>query len=77
MVRVLKIRLSDFTLVDTMTLSVGEDFLYSAVLDTAKGYAYFATATAPGQLVKKCDYQTSPMSMSLNSIQERITLTQP
>ena len=47
-----KVRLSDFTRVASLTLNAGEDYLASAVLDAADGYAYFGTDTTPGRVVK-------------------------
>ncbi len=50
---IIKIRLSDFTRVDTITLQDGEDDLTSAVIDPrGEGYAYFGTDTQPGIVVK-------------------------
>ena len=48
----MKVRLSDFTRVGALTLQSGEDWLYSAVIDTANGFAYFGTMTWPGIVVK-------------------------
>jgi ethanolamine utilization microcompartment shell protein EutS len=45
---VVKVRLSDLTRVGVLTLTTGEDYLYSAVIDAANGFAYFGTATYPG-----------------------------
>ena len=48
-----KVRLSDFTRVAALTLNTGEDGgLFSAVIDTANGFAYFGTWTSPGIVVK-------------------------
>lgn len=33
-------------------LDIGERFLFSAVVDTANGYAYFGTGTTPGRVIK-------------------------
>ena len=49
---VIKVRLSDFTRVDTLTLKDGEDKLTSAVIDPGNGFAYFGTNTSPGIVVK-------------------------
>src|SRR5207237_9029387 len=49
--RVVKLRLSDFTRVDALTLNE-DTFLTSAVIDPAQGFAYFGTANAPGVIVK-------------------------
>jgi len=40
------------TLVGTMTLTRGDDNSFSALIDSAHGFAYFATDTAPGIVVK-------------------------
>ena len=50
--QVMQVRLSDFTLADTVTLNPGEDSLWSAVIDPEAGFAYFGTDTSPGQVVK-------------------------
>lgn len=50
---IIKVRLSDFTRVDTITLRDGEDDLTSAVIDPrGEGYAYFGTNTSPGIVIK-------------------------
>jgi hypothetical protein len=49
---VVKVRLSDFSKVGTLTLSEGENGLRSAVIDAEAGYAYFGTYTEPGIIVK-------------------------
>jgi len=49
---VMKVRLSDFTRVGVLTFNAGENFLYSAVIDAAAGFAYFGTNTSPGIVVK-------------------------
>lgn len=51
---IVKIRLSDFTIVGTLQLSLS-DTLEAAVIDMTRGsagYAYFATKTNPGKIVK-------------------------
>src|SRR5437588_9222731 len=40
------------TLVGTMTLTRGDDNSFSALIDSAHGFAYFATDTNPGIIVK-------------------------
>jgi len=47
--RIIKVRLSDLTLVSELTLQVGEVFLHSAVIDSTNGFAYFGTDTQPGK----------------------------
>jgi len=51
---VVKVRLSDFTQVGTLTLEPSENGnpLVSAVIDTSRGYAYFGTNTVPGKIVR-------------------------
>lgn len=49
---ILKLRLSDFTLVDVLSLNSGEQDINSAVLASVNGYAYFGTNTAPGRVIK-------------------------
>src|SRR2546428_349435 len=41
-----------FTRVGALTLNTGENDVTSAVLDVARGFAYFATDTTPGIVVK-------------------------
>src|SRR5881398_3475300 len=41
-----------FTRVGALTLNPGEDKLFSAVIDSAGGFAYFGTGTSPGVVVK-------------------------
>jgi len=41
-----------FTRVGALTLNPGEDKLFSAVIDSANGFAYFGTGTSPGVVVK-------------------------
>jgi len=43
--RVLKFRLSDLTFAGDLRLSTDESYLWSAVIDTANGYAYFGTCS--------------------------------
>jgi len=54
--RVVKVRLGDGNFppahVGTVTLEPGESHLYSAVIDTANGYAYFGTGTGTARVVK-------------------------
>ena len=49
---IVKIRLSDFTRVGTLTLNPDETDLAVSIIDSAGGFAYFGTATAPGKIVK-------------------------
>ena len=49
---VIKVRLSDFTRMDTLTLDPGFGSLSSAVIDTGNGYAYFGTNDHPGIVVR-------------------------
>ena len=49
---IVRVRLSDFTRVDALTLNTGEDDLFSAVMDPVQGFAYFGTLTSPGIVVK-------------------------
>jgi hypothetical protein len=49
---IVKIRLSDFTRVRALTLNDGETSLDSAIIDSASGFAYFGTGTAPRVVVK-------------------------
>lgn len=50
--RVVKVRLSDFTIVGTNILSAGNNSLNTAVVDSAFGAIYFGTVTNPGRIVK-------------------------
>ncbi|MFC1505685.1 hypothetical protein ACFLQ6_01290, partial [Thermoproteota archaeon] len=49
---VVKVNLTDFTRVGSLTLNTGENRLASAVIDSANGYAYFGAYTDPGIVVK-------------------------
>ncbi len=62
---VVKIRLSDFTRVDALT--VGEEDLASAVIDPEAGYAYFGTRSYPGKVyrIRLSDF-TVAGSLTLN-----------
>src|SRR5438067_564308 len=44
--------LADFARVGALTFNSGEDFLTSAVIDSAGGFAYFGTFTRPGIVVR-------------------------
>jgi len=50
--RIARVRLSDFSLVDTLTLNADERDLQAAAIDPAGGYAYFGTYTVPGRVVR-------------------------
>jgi hypothetical protein len=51
--KIVKIRLSDFTRVGTLTLGSGEnDLSPAAVLDSAGGFLYAGTRTSPAKIVK-------------------------
>ncbi|MFZ5392301.1 MAG: hypothetical protein ACOZAR_03885 [Patescibacteria group bacterium] len=49
---IVKVRLSDFSRVDSITLDDGEWNLETAVIDQTAGYAYFATNTNIGKIIK-------------------------
>ena len=49
---VLPLAPTTFTRTNSLTLNSGEDALFSAVIDTANGFAYFGTLTSPGIVVK-------------------------
>jgi Calx-beta domain-containing protein len=49
---IVKVRLSDFTEVGSLTLNSTERFPAAAVIDTSAGFAYFGTITSPGIVVK-------------------------
>jgi len=49
---VIKVRLSDFTKVSTLTLNPDESFLFGSVIDPTGGFAYFGTDTSTGKVVK-------------------------
>jgi len=49
---IVKVRISDFTRVGTLTLAQGESDIRSAVIDTAGGFAYFGVYASPGSIVK-------------------------
>ena len=50
--KVVKIRLSDFTVVATLTFAAGEDLPRSAVIDSVNGFMYVCCYTGPGKVVK-------------------------
>lgn len=51
--KIVKIRLSDFTRVGTLTLASGEkDLSPAVVMDSAAGFMYVGTRTTPGRVVK-------------------------
>src|SRR3989442_4719989 len=41
-----------FSRVGALTLNPGEEYLCSAIIDSANGFAYFGTFTSPGVVVK-------------------------
>ena len=49
---IVKVSLSDFTRVNTLTLDSSEGSRWSAVIDAANGFGYFGTWTIPGKIVK-------------------------
>jgi len=49
---IVKLRLSDFTIVATLVLEEGDNSIRSAVIDLTNGFAYFGTATNPGTVIK-------------------------
>ncbi len=50
---IVKVRLSDLTIISSITLpSPGLDFLSAGVIETAGGFAYFASSTTPGAVAK-------------------------
>ncbi len=75
---VVKIRLSDFTPVDYLTLN---GLLSSAVIDPSGGYAYFGAFSSPG-IVEKVDLADTPsaprnLSASFNTTQVILTWRAP
>ncbi|MDP3244857.1 MAG: hypothetical protein Q8M83_04355 [bacterium] len=50
--KIIKVRLSDFTKINTLVLNAGEYDLTSAVIDSSGGFAYFGANTSPGKIVK-------------------------
>ncbi|MBI2584176.1 MAG: LamG domain-containing protein [Candidatus Aenigmarchaeota archaeon] len=50
--KIIKVNLSDFRKIATITLNAGENSLRSAAIDAKNGFAYFGTATNPGIVVK-------------------------
>ncbi|MEM2991484.1 MAG: ABC transporter permease, partial [Halobacteria archaeon] len=50
--KIIKVRLSDFTIVGVLTAAPGEDYFESAVIDPARGYAYFGTMNSPAKVVR-------------------------
>ena len=49
---VVKVKLSDFTRVTSLTLNAGENGLRSAVIDATAGFAYFGTRGTPSRVIK-------------------------
>jgi len=50
--RIVAIRLSDFTVVKTLILTAGEDFLYGMAIDVEAGFLYVSTYAAPPEIIK-------------------------
>lgn len=50
--KIYKVKLSDFSVVGSITLNSNEYGLNAAVLDPVNGYAYFSTTYDPGKIVK-------------------------
>jgi len=62
------------TRVGAITLNPGEDYLRSAVIDTAHGYAYFGTWTSPGKVVEvKLSTFTRGPALTLNPGEDGLT----
>ena len=56
--RVVKVRLSDFSVVETISFFAGAVGVVSSVIDAAKGLSYWGCATTPGRVVKVGDKVT-------------------
>ena len=50
--KIVRVRLSDFTMARTLTLNLGQNKIVSGVIDRNNAFAYFGTDTSPGQIVK-------------------------
>lgn len=50
--KIYKLRLSDFTIVNSLTLDAGEDDVRTAVIDKSTGFGYFGAQTDPGLVIK-------------------------
>ncbi len=50
--KIVRVRLSDFTMAGTLTLNLGQNKIVSGVIDRNNAFAYFGTDTSPGQIVK-------------------------
>ena len=50
--KIIKIKLLDFTVYDTLTLAVGNNSLTCCVIDSTNTYAYFGTFTTSGRIIK-------------------------
>jgi PKD repeat protein len=73
---IVKIRLSNFTEVGSITLPAGENYLSSAAIDFTKQVAYFGTSTFPGIIVKiNLSTFTQIGSISLNSGENQVYTT--
>src|SRR2546427_3139626 len=63
-----------FSRVGTLSLNTGEDNLRAAVVDTANGFAYFATFTSPSIIVKiRLSDFTRVASLTLNAGDGNVT----
>ena len=71
---IMKIQLSDFTEISSMTLSAGLDSLAPAVIDLSGAFAYFGTQTSPGSIVKiGLSSFTHTASLTLQAGEDRLT----
>jgi hypothetical protein len=70
---VVKVRLSNFERVDSLTLEDGENELFSAVIDPAGKFAYFGSVTNPGLVVsvRLSDF-TRAGSLTLNDGENKL-----
>ncbi len=70
----MKISLSAFTRIGSLSLNSGENVLESALIDPAGGFAYFGTDTAPGIVVKvRLSTFTRFSALTLNSGEDALT----
>src|SRR5712692_5836874 len=62
-----------FTRVGALTLNPGEDNISAAIIDPAAGFAYFATDTSPGVVVKvRLSNFTRVGSLTLNPGEDKV-----